>query len=72
MAYQLLQQRGPQAEAERPGLFPTRGEVCQDPGGKVADLHLGAVEQGADVVQEALDHELHMKVPDLSDVVLFQ
>lgn len=44
--------------------------MCEDPSGEVADLHLLAVQQSADVVQEDLHHELPVQLPDLRDVVL--
>lgn len=42
----------------------------EDARGEVADLHLWAVQQGADVVQEALHHQLDVQLPDLCYVVL--
>lgn len=44
--------------------------MCEDTCGEVADLHLLAVQQSPDVVQEALHHELSVQLPDLRDVVL--
>lgn len=69
-AYQLLQQCGAKGEAERPHRLAPGGQVGQDPSRKVADLHLGAVQQAADVVQEALHHQLRVQLPHLRDVVL--
>lgn len=44
--------------------------MCEDPRGEVADLHLLAVQQSPDVVQEALHHQLTVQLPDLGYVVL--
>lgn len=44
--------------------------MCEDARGEVADLHLGAVQQRADVVQEALHHQLYVQLPHLGYVVL--
>lgn len=66
----MFQQCGSEAEAERPGLLFPGGEVGQDACGEVAHLHLRAVEQRADVVQESLHHQLPMQLPDLRYVVL--
>lgn len=44
--------------------------MCEDARGEVADLHLLAVQQSPDVVQEALHHELPVQLPDLRYVVL--
>lgn len=44
--------------------------MCEDARGEVADLHLLAVQQSPDVVQEALHHQLTVQLPDLGYVVL--
>lgn len=44
--------------------------MCEDACGEVADLHLRAVQQSADMVQEALHHQLSVQLPDLRYVVL--
>lgn len=44
--------------------------MSEDARGKVADLHLLAVQQRPHVVQEALHHQLPVQLPDLCYVVL--
>lgn len=44
--------------------------MCKDARSEVANLHLLAVQQRSDVVQEALHHELPVQLPNLRYVVL--
>lgn len=69
-SYQMLQQWGSKVRAECPGFLSSWRQMCKDACSEVADLHLWAVQQSADVVQEPLHHQLYMQLPDLCDVVL--
>lgn len=44
--------------------------MCEDARSEVANLHLLAVQQRPDVVQETLHHELPVQLPNLRYVVL--
>lgn len=69
-SYQLLQQWGSKVGTERPGFLSSWRQMCKDACGEVADLHLWAVQQSADVVQEPLHHQLSVQLSDLCYVVL--
>ncbi|KAJ7986590.1 hypothetical protein DPEC_G00341450, partial [Dallia pectoralis] len=66
----LFQQVRPQCVAEHPSRLSSGGQVGQNSSSEVRHLHLWALQQRADVIQEALNHQLHVQLPHLRYVVL--
>lgn len=68
--YQLLQQCRPEGQVEGPHGLAPGSEVGKDPCSEVAHLYFRTVQQGPDMIQEALYHQLCMQLAHFGYVVL--